>query len=77
MSVQPTSLDEARARGYVSADRFAYTVNDACEAMGIKRTLLYRLVRRGALQTVKIGGRTLIPRSEIERLTRVERNQAA
>ena len=69
MSNQPTSLDEARARGYVGVDRFAYTVNDACEAMGIKRTLLYRLIRRGTIQAVKLGGRKVIPRSEIERLT--------
>ena len=52
-------------------DRFAYPVNDACHVLGIKRTLLYELAKTGQLRLIKIAGRTLVPRSEIERLTRV------
>jgi excisionase family DNA binding protein len=54
-------------------DRFAYPVNDACYALGIKRTSLYELAKSGRLKFIKIAGRTLVPRSEIERLTSVER----
>jgi len=54
-------------------DRFAYPVNEACQALGIKRTLLYELAKNGHLKLIKIAGRTLVPRSEIERLTRVDR----
>ena len=54
------------------SDRFAYPVNDACHALGIKRTLLYALAKTGQLKLIRIAGRTLIPRSEIERLTRVD-----
>ena len=54
-------------------DRFAYPVNDACHALGIKRTSLYELAKAGELKLIKIAGRTLVPRSEIERLTRAER----
>jgi excisionase family DNA binding protein len=59
MAISPTS----------SSDRYAYRVNDACEVLGIRRTLLYRLAKSGELRLIKICGRTLVPRSEIERLT--------
>jgi excisionase family DNA binding protein len=53
--------------------RFAYPVNDACHALGIKRTSLYELAKNGELKLIKIAGRTLVPHSEIERLTTVDR----
>ncbi len=57
----------------LSNERFAYPVNDACHALGIGRTLLYALIKRNELAAIKIAGRTLIPRSEIERLTKSSR----
>ncbi|QAY69236.1 excisionase family DNA-binding protein [Xylanimonas protaetiae] len=36
-------------------------VNVACKALGIHRTILYELIRCGALRTVKIGTRRLVP----------------
>ena len=56
-----------------SGERFAYRVDEACRALGIGRTSLYALVNAGELQLIKIAGRTLVPRSELERLTRIER----
>jgi excisionase family DNA binding protein len=53
-------------------DRFAYRVSDACVALGIGRTSFYELVKSGQLKLIKIAGRTLVPRSELERLTRVD-----
>lgn len=50
----------------------AYRIQDACYMLGIGRTSLYELVKAGELKLIKIAGRTLVPRSEIERLTRVE-----
>ena len=52
-------------------DRFAYPVNDACHALGIKRTSLYELAKTGQIRLIRIAGRTLVPRSEIERLTSI------
>lgn len=46
----------------------AYRVNDACHALGIGRSTLYKLIAERKLKPITIGGRTLIPRSEIERL---------
>lgn len=53
-------------------DRFAFPVNDACHALGIRRTSLYELAKTGQIKLIKIAGRTLVPRSEIERLTSVD-----
>lgn len=48
--------------------RLAYRVNDACEALCISRSLIYVLIGKGQIKSIKIANRTLIPRSEIERL---------
>jgi hypothetical protein len=50
--------------------RLAFSINDACAAIGIGRTSLYELISTGAVKPVKIAGRTLIPRTELERLIR-------
>ncbi len=55
------------------AGKLAYRVDEACHALGIGRTSLYELVKTGELKLVKIAGRTLVPRSELERLTSVDR----
>ena len=49
--------------------RLAFTIDDACELLGgISRNSVYRLSAAGKLRLVKVGGRTLVPRSEIQRL---------
>lgn len=49
--------------------RLAYTIDDARELLGgISRNSIYRLSAAGKLRLIKVGGRTLIPRSEIVRL---------
>jgi excisionase family DNA binding protein len=56
-----------------AAGKMAYRVNEACECLGIGRTSLYELVKAGDLKLIKIAGRSLVPRSEIERLISVDR----
>ncbi|MDR3493356.1 MAG: helix-turn-helix domain-containing protein [Ancalomicrobiaceae bacterium] len=51
-----------------NSEPLSYRVDDACRALGIGRTTLYGLIACGQLKAIKIAGRTLIPRSEIERL---------
>lgn len=67
---------EARTNS-AQQDKLAYRIADACAALGIGRTSLYELVKTGELKLIKIAGRTLVPRSELERLTRVDRSEAA
>ena len=52
--------------------KLAYRIDEACHVLGIGRTSLYELVKSGELKLIKIAGRSLVPRSEIERLTRVD-----
>lgn len=46
----------------------AYRIHDVRDILGISRSSIYNLIRHGRLKAVKIAGRTLILRSEIERL---------
>lgn len=46
----------------------AYSVDGFCRTMGIGRTKFYDLVRERKIRTVTIGGRRLVPASEIQRL---------
>ena len=63
MSIPSTGLSQH--------EKYAYRVDEACRQLGIGRTSLYALAKSGQLQLIKIAGRTLVPRSEMERLTRV------
>lgn len=43
------------------ADKLAYSVTEACIAIGIGRTRLYEEIKAGRIPVRKIGKRTLIP----------------
>lgn len=45
----------------------AHRINDAARRLSVGRTTLYELINSGELKTIKIGGRTLIPESELQR----------
>lgn len=61
------------AQKLAAVGKRAYRVGEACYALGIGRTSLYDLIKNREIVAIKIAGRTLIPSSEIERLTSVER----
>jgi excisionase family DNA binding protein len=46
----------------------ARRVKDACSTLGISRSTIYKLASAGKLRLIKIGGRTLVSESEIDRL---------
>ena len=48
--------------------KFAYSTSDAAKAIGISRSTLYQLVRRGDLEVLHIGTRALVPVSSIAKL---------
>jgi hypothetical protein len=41
--------------------RVNWRVDDFCQAHGIGRTLAYEEIKRGELNIIKVGSRTLIP----------------
>ena len=51
-----------------SPEVLAFRINDACKALSLGRSTLYKLMGSGKLRSITIAGRVLIPRSEIERL---------
>lgn len=58
--------------------RLAHPIPESCALLGgISRAKLYELLKSGDLKSIKIGGRTFIPRSELDRLTRVDQHEAA
>ena len=46
--------------------RLALSVPETAKALGIGRTLCFRLIRDGEIPVVKIHGRTVVPITEIE-----------
>lgn len=46
----------------------AMTVDEATKFVGFGRTTLYALKAQGKIRTIKIGRRTLFPRSELLRV---------
>jgi excisionase family DNA binding protein len=46
----------------------ARRVPEACQALGVCRSTLYKLAGEGKIKLVRIGGRTLVPEVEIDRL---------
>jgi excisionase family DNA binding protein len=51
-----------------ASNRRARRVNDACDALQISRSHLYALAAAGMIKLIRIGGRTLVPEAEIDRL---------
>ena len=46
----------------------ARRVPEACRAIGIGKSTLYKLASEGKITLVRIAGRTVVPESEIARL---------
>ena len=57
---------QARARGLTN--RLAWRVDELCESLGICASTFWKLVAAGKINTIKIGGRTLVTAVEVERL---------
>lgn len=49
-----------------------YTVEEAAAMLSKSRMTIFRWIKDGSLIPLKIHGRTLIPKTEIERITRAE-----
>ena len=52
----------------MSVELKARRIKDACRALGVGKSTLYKLRSEGKLRMVRIAGRTLVPESEIDRL---------
>ena len=55
------------SRFFVDTEELLDT-QEACQELGIGYATIYRWIKKGQVTVLKIGGRTLIPKPEIERL---------
>jgi excisionase family DNA binding protein len=46
----------------------AFHIAEACELLNISRSTLQKLANNATIKTVKLGGRVLVPASEIDRI---------
>ncbi|WP_181700890.1 helix-turn-helix domain-containing protein [Chthonobacter albigriseus] len=51
---------------------YSLSVNEAVRYSGLSRSTLYRMQAKGSLQMVRVAGRTLILREELERFIAAE-----
>jgi len=47
----------------------AYSINRTAKALGVGRSTIYKLIKTGQVDALKIGTRTLITTASIARLT--------
>ncbi len=51
-----------------TVERQGYNVSEGARIVGVGRTTMHKMIREGRIRPVKIGARTIIPKSEIDRL---------
>lgn len=54
-------IEQLKAKEFLS-------INEVCQLVGISRRTVYRLIEQGDLNKIKVGSRTLIKRSALNRL---------
>jgi excisionase family DNA binding protein len=52
----------------------ALSIAETCRKIGVSRRTIYRWINSGKLSTLSIAGKTLIPKSEVQRLRKEHRN---
>ena len=53
---------------YTNTAPLAHRIPDACNRLGIGRSMLYELIKSGEIRTVKIGTRTLVPEADLQKV---------
>ncbi|MBX9740693.1 MAG: helix-turn-helix domain-containing protein [Beijerinckiaceae bacterium] len=48
--------------------KMAFSITDACSRLGLSRSTIWKLAKEGKLRLIRIGGRTLVPTTELLRL---------
>jgi excisionase family DNA binding protein len=55
----------------------ANSIPQACQRLSIGRTAMYELLKTGEVRAIKVGNRTLIPESELQRFIAERMKEAA
>ena len=59
--IRQQPIEQLKAKEYLS-------INEVCQLLGISRRTVYRVIERGELNKIKIGSRTIIERSTLNRM---------
>ncbi|MFN3818944.1 helix-turn-helix domain-containing protein [Blastomonas sp.] len=54
-------------------NELAYSINRTAKVLGVGRSTIYKLIKTGQIDVLKIGSRTLITTESITRLTQTQR----
>lgn len=57
-----------RSLNHITPEIMAFGIEGAARALSVGRGKIYDLIATERIRTIKIGGRRLIPRTELERL---------
>lgn len=55
----------------------AHRIPEACQRLGVGRTVLYELIKAGEIRVFKIGTRTLVPEAELQKVIAARMELAA
>lgn len=65
----PTLTEQKKVQtSTVIADKEFLSIKETCQLLGTSRMTLYRQIKEGNIQVAKVGRRTIIKRTEIEKL---------
>lgn len=72
MTTEPGTISRAQiynliAAGELETEKILHRVEDAAELLSVSRATIYKLIAGGELEAVKLGARTLIHRTSLER----------
>jgi hypothetical protein len=65
-----TDMNTTDRQGIQPSTALGFRVKDACALAGVGRTTLYALMKAGAIQKVKVAGRTLVEGDSLRALIR-------
>ncbi len=51
-----------------AVERQGYNVGEAARILGVGRTMMHKMIKQGFVRRTKFGSRTIIAKSEIDRL---------
>ena len=60
-------LQLTQAHGRTNMDKLLYSIPEAVEVTGLSRSFVYQLIKSGHIIVTKVGRRSFITRTELER----------
>lgn len=73
----PSAFGRTTVESNIVAPPLANRVEEACRRLGIGRSMLYQMIGAGEIKTIKIGCRTLVPETELQKVIASRLNSEA